>query len=180
MHCYRDSMIVLGYLTNQKRRFSKYVTRRVGIVLTHTKAEEWSHVGANNPADLASRPTTSDELMKSFWYNGPEFLWQRDYSPVRYELQCLTTTDFSDEKETETNHPVRSVHCRRTLVFMENRVLELLHRTIKYEVLAGDIKHIITFTRELITKVRCRKELCAPAANKKAALYYVIYHVQSE
>ena len=39
VHCYGDSMIVLGYLTNQQRRFSKYVTRRVGIVLTHTMAK---------------------------------------------------------------------------------------------------------------------------------------------
>ena len=101
--------------------------------------------------------------MKSFWYTGPNFLWQWDYSPVSYELQGLSPTDFSDDKDTDANHPVRSVHCMRTAVVMENRVQELFHRTSKYEVVVGAIKRIITFTKKLINKVRCKDALCAPA-----------------
>ena len=88
--------------------------------------------------------------------------------------------DFSDDKDTGANHLVRSVHCRRTEICMENRVVELFHRINRYKVLVGAIEHIMTFMRKLIDKVRCNNAPCAPATYKKAALHYVIHRVQSE
>ena len=53
---YSDSMIVLGYLRNIERQFTRYVTRRESMILKSTKVESWRYVPTtDNPADIASR-----------------------------------------------------------------------------------------------------------------------------
>ena len=72
---YSDSKCVLGYLTNAERRFSRYVTRRVGLILNLSK--DWQYIGTDiNPADIASRPATPRQLLRSKWLTGPDFLWK--------------------------------------------------------------------------------------------------------
>ena len=73
--CYTDSRVVLGYLQNRERRFSKYVTRRVAAIAN--LETDWRFVGtADNVADLASRPTTPRALLRSPWLRGPDFIHQ--------------------------------------------------------------------------------------------------------
>ena len=73
---YSDSQIVLGYLNNLGKRFEKYVERRVAIILNQTSPSSWYYVGTKeNPADLASRPHTTAELLNSSWFTGPEALY---------------------------------------------------------------------------------------------------------
>ena len=76
--CYTDSRVVLGYLENHERRFSKYVTRRVSAI----KEADWRFVGTSeNPADLATRPTTPRQLIRSKWLSGPDFIWTTQDEP---------------------------------------------------------------------------------------------------
>ena len=72
---YTDSNIVLGYLSNISKRFTKYVERRVAIIRDHTKTEDWHYVKTSeNPADLASRPCYKvEDLLQSIWLHGPAF-----------------------------------------------------------------------------------------------------------
>ena len=75
VYLYSDSMITLGYLRNQCKRFSRYVTRRVRIILKSYSADRWFHVSSfENPADKASRPQTIESLLSSEWFKGPCFL----------------------------------------------------------------------------------------------------------
>ena len=40
---------------------------------------DWHYINTiENPADITSRPQTPDQLSKSCWLKGPEFLWQKD------------------------------------------------------------------------------------------------------
>ena len=72
---YTDSQIVLGYLRNKQRRFSKYIERRVQAILNHSDVEQWKYVGTGeNPADIATRPHTPKQLLSSIWFSGPSFL----------------------------------------------------------------------------------------------------------
>ncbi len=51
-----DSMIVLGYIANKRRRFKTFVTNRLAAIFETTEPKQWRHVeGKLNPADLASR-----------------------------------------------------------------------------------------------------------------------------
>ena len=85
---YTDSLIVMGYLRNKEKRFARYVERRVQLILHHTPVSWWHYVSTNlNPADIATRPHTPDELCSSIWFTGPEALWCKDYQPESIDLR---------------------------------------------------------------------------------------------
>ena len=71
-----DSKVILGYLNNNERRFSKYILRRVDTALYYLPVKYWHYVNTkNNPADFSSRPTKPNDLIVPSWYKGPEMLW---------------------------------------------------------------------------------------------------------
>ena len=72
---YTDSLIVMGYLQNTKKRFSRYVTRRVEEILKFSKVPQWSHIsGSHNVGDIATKPHNPKELLQTDWFIGPQFL----------------------------------------------------------------------------------------------------------
>ena len=72
---YTDSKVVLGYISNTSRRFYTYVANRVNRIRESTDPSQWNYINTtNNPADLASRPSTAAELGNSCWFEGPAFL----------------------------------------------------------------------------------------------------------
>ncbi len=73
-----DSKVVLGYLSNEARRFHVFVANRVQQIKDHTKPSQWRYVPSKeNPADVASRGATPKELQnESSWFKGPGFLWE--------------------------------------------------------------------------------------------------------
>ena len=75
-----DSMIVLGYIRNQTKRFKTCVANRVSAIHEQTTQDQWRHVPTQlNPADLASRgvsPTATSQLQ--LWVKGPPFLRQEE------------------------------------------------------------------------------------------------------
>ena len=88
VYLYTDSTVVLGYLNNATRQFTKYVTRRINLILSHYDAGHWRYVSTNdNPADIATRPHTGDELKRTTWFLGPPFLQQNKVStPQTFDL----------------------------------------------------------------------------------------------
>ena len=86
IYFYTDSRIVLGYLRNISQRFSRYVARRVEEILRHSNVDQWFHVsGKHNVGDIATKPHSPEELLKTDWLVGPEFL--REGKPIPSGLQ---------------------------------------------------------------------------------------------
>lgn len=73
-----DSRVVLGYISNEARRFHTFVANRVQAIRDHASPEQWRYVDTkDNPADDASRGLGANELIRSErWWNGPNFLWK--------------------------------------------------------------------------------------------------------
>ena len=73
-----DSQIVLGYITNEARRFRIFVANRVQLINENTDKEKWRYIEThNNPSDPASRGITmTDECGVEKWFKGPDFLWK--------------------------------------------------------------------------------------------------------
>ncbi|XP_043220532.1 uncharacterized protein LOC122380948 [Amphibalanus amphitrite] len=71
-----DSMVVLGYIANEARRFHVYVANRVQEIRNHTERSQWRHIATDdNPADLASRGVDAEELVgNELWWQGPRAL----------------------------------------------------------------------------------------------------------
>ena len=76
---YTDSQVLLGYLNNNDKPYRKYVGRRIYQILKLSSCEQWQYVNTScNPADIASRSATAEELVASNWFSGPKFLWDKE------------------------------------------------------------------------------------------------------
>ncbi|XP_071944762.1 uncharacterized protein [Antedon mediterranea] len=72
---YSDSRVVLGYISNQTRRFYVYVSNRVERIIRITQPAQWRYIeSGKNPADLASRGISASDPTLSEWMVGPAFL----------------------------------------------------------------------------------------------------------
>ena len=98
-----DSMIVLHYLLNTKKRFKTFVANRVAMILNGSVSSQWRHVGTeSNPADDVSRGLDAQTLVSnSRWSRGPAFLWQDEtlWPDVRVELSNSLIDDCEVKRE---------------------------------------------------------------------------------
>ena len=71
-----DSEVVLGYISNNSRRFQTFVANRIAEIRDTTTPSQWRHVpGPMNPADDCSRGLPAEALtIDSRWFHGPGFL----------------------------------------------------------------------------------------------------------
>lgn len=75
MHVYTDSQVVLGYISNETRRFHVYVSNRVSRIRYSSEPGHWQYVQTDkNPAGLATRSLDAKHLPDSIWIHGPAFL----------------------------------------------------------------------------------------------------------
>ena len=70
-----DSRVVLGYIGNSVRRSHVFAANHVQENQDKSAAKQWRYVDTkSNPADEASRGIRPNELTKSKWILGPDFL----------------------------------------------------------------------------------------------------------
>lgn len=90
---YTDSRVVLGYISNEVRRFHQYVANRVKRIRLSTSPDQWQHVHTlENPADIGSRSIDCAKLANSAWLNGPTFLLEAEL-PSSDRQSTLAETD---------------------------------------------------------------------------------------
>ena len=72
-----DSEVVLGYVSNDPKRFKIFVANRVQLIQENSDVNQWMYVDSrSNPADDASRgisPSNQEKVNR--WLNSPGFLW---------------------------------------------------------------------------------------------------------
>jgi hypothetical protein len=101
---YTDSKIVLGYIHNTSKRFQVFVANRLQRIHDATDADQWHYVSTSeNPADIVSRGATGLQFIRSNWFTGPSFLWER---------HMKVTGDTDDYDEVSSCDPeVKSSSC---------------------------------------------------------------------
>lgn len=105
---YSDSTVVLGYLHNTERRFSRYVTGRVNIIVSSFPQSHWRYIRSeDNPADIASRPHDPTTLSQTCWLRGPSFLWS-DELPSKEDLLTDSPGKLPEEKDPDLSVYVTS------------------------------------------------------------------------
>ena len=71
--------MVLGYITNDSKRFHVFAANRVQKIREGSDLKQWHYVETkSNPADHASRGLNASRISASNWFTGPDFLWQDD------------------------------------------------------------------------------------------------------
>lgn len=102
-HLWTDSQIVLHWLEKPSSELKTFVANRVANIQHKTieRGHKWHWVrGDENPADLATRGATPDQLChNTLWWNGPHWLMESEHcwpcpEPVPSELinDALTET----------------------------------------------------------------------------------------
>ena len=95
---YSDSRVVLGYISNETRRFYVYVSNRVESIRKSSSPEQWYYVTSHKkPADLATRSVDAQNLSSSMWHHRPTFLHHQEVS---------VSTNASLASETAEDDPV--------------------------------------------------------------------------
>ncbi|UYV72617.1 hypothetical protein LAZ67_10000067 [Cordylochernes scorpioides] len=97
-----DSTIVLSWLASEHSRWKPYVSNRVKDIQELLPCR-WMHVkGEDNPADLASRGTSLDQLLDhELWWHGPP--WLKTTSQPYNDAIPVINEKFLSEQRIKTN-----------------------------------------------------------------------------
>jgi len=171
---YTDSRIVLGYINNTAKRFSKYVERRVALILQHSNIEDWQYINtADNPADIASRPCSNiNALINSIWLTGPNQLHQLNQPSEAIETP---NCELPEEKKVT----VLKVEVSES----ESPLKSLFHRISSWNKLVSVIKIILHFIRKTDTYRQKSGTALAPRSievSNQEAIEYIVRHAQQE
>lgn len=143
-----DSMIVLQYIANERKRYHTFVANRVALIREGSNPNQWRHVDSqSNPADYASRGASIEELMRNKqWYHGPEFLMcNEDTWPSCPVLAPLSYNDCEVKRQTVVY----------TTTSSDPDILEkLLERRSDWYLTKKDIAWLLRVKRYLLAKVR--------------------------
>ena len=73
VYMWKDSTIVLSWLSGNPRRLKTFVGNHVSFIMDHVSPDRWQHVsGLDNPADCASRGLLPSDLKNfNLWLGGP-------------------------------------------------------------------------------------------------------------
>ncbi|XP_057696133.1 uncharacterized protein LOC130918451 [Corythoichthys intestinalis] len=86
---YTDSKVVLGYISNETRRFYVYVSNRVLRIRRSSHSSQWHYVSTEqNPADHATRSVPAGQLSATNWFRGPKYLCatKNNIAEIHYDL----------------------------------------------------------------------------------------------
>ena len=174
---YTDSTVLLGYLHNEQRQFTRYVTRRIDMIKCVSDAKQWFHVSSeNNPADLSSRPTSGSSLLLTHWVTGPLNLWKVEL--YQQPVTEILTNHILPETEETIDAISLIVKVEHASVFTE-----LLERSNNWRFTLSVAARIISLTWKLIDRTRQKLGISlAPRSElyaQEAALHAIIKEAQS-
>ena len=93
---WRDSQMVLNYISNESKWFKAFVANRVQMLRNNTNLSQWNYVrSADNSADSASRGlNTAKEAKAKHWFEGSAFLeLSKDSWNHKQQIEPLQTSD---------------------------------------------------------------------------------------
>ena len=163
VYYYTDSRIVLGYLTNRDRVFSKFVTSRVQRIQKMSSIAHWNYVTSeSNPADLATRPKSVRELKLSRWLTGPEML----------QNELLTINPTLPDLLPETIEPTQTL-C--TVSTIEHSTIDRILATRSSWVF---LIRVLSLVKKFIKK--CRRQISDDEDLRTTSINLVCRHVQKD
>jgi len=160
-HYWTDSKVVLGYISNESRRFHTYVANRVQLIQDHTTTPQWHYVETkSNPADEASRGMSAKDFVeKSKWLKGPAFLSQEDD-------EWLDKESYEDNVDPDSPE-VKKVRVNATKVKEEySSILERLERFSSFHRAKVAVAVCLKYKKRLKERAKARQSSQKPATLK--------------
>ena len=129
---YTDSMVTLGYIRNESRRFRLFVANRGKAIRQLTRKEQWQYIPSKeNPADDASKGISLRDTDKvKRWFEGPIFLHEHDYKTGQEVVALLEDIILAipdNDPEVKTHLTINAVEmhdesCHDLLSRLENLI----------------------------------------------------------
>ena len=167
---FSDSMIALAYIKNETKRFSRFITRRVDLILKNFASSQWHYVSTDqNPADIASRPQTVHSLKASCWLSGP------DLSRLQCDTISPNDSEALDIPETIESTTTLNTDCGNSFLY------ELFSRVGSFTKIVQTVRLLLSFSRFLSDRVRQRSgyQLAPrPKPSSSDALLFIVNVIQ--
>ena len=104
---FSDSTIAIHWIRSTPHMWKQFVGNRVEEIHKRSTPANWNHVaGKENPADMASRGLTAQELLDpvklEFWLHGPQFLekfFRGEFQPGSLPVPNKKDQDAMDEEK---------------------------------------------------------------------------------
>ncbi|CAI6376224.1 unnamed protein product [Macrosiphum euphorbiae] len=107
VNLWTDSTITLQWIQSDPHRWTTFVSNRVSQIQTWCPSAVWRHVPSqDNPADLASRGLSGDQLItNALWWHGPQWLLPPNPWPQStFECEDPNQTLQEERKPQVTTH----------------------------------------------------------------------------
>jgi hypothetical protein len=127
-----DSQTVLGWIHSSHRRYSAFVSHRIGEILTHSTIHQWRWVPSKlNVADDATKWKETSPILDR-WFDGPEYLLKPE-------------NEWPENKFGETtDEEVLNVHVHVENREIENQIIQI-ERFSKWERLLRATGFVVRF-----------------------------------
>lgn len=92
--CFSDSTVALNWISESPSRWNVFVANRTTKIQENVDKANWFHCqGSDNPADLATRGLTPNELMspQCIWFTGPAWLSHDELESHLRPVELLNT-----------------------------------------------------------------------------------------
>ncbi|XP_018407562.1 PREDICTED: uncharacterized protein LOC108783489 [Cyphomyrmex costatus] len=126
-----DSTITLSWIKTSPHKLKTYVANRVAEIQRHTSSKDWDHVpSSDNPADLLSRGTTTEDLKDNYlWWHGPRWLVQPSERPIQ---EVFSLEDMPEAKrETKREITLAAIPDMHDILYKFSSIIKL-KRVIAY------------------------------------------------
>ncbi|GBM23167.1 hypothetical protein AVEN_147083-1 [Araneus ventricosus] len=164
-----DSMNAL-YWIKRNENWATFVYNRVLEIRKLTNPEDWRHIsGTLNPDDLPSRGSNAEELVKSLWWEGPNWLRM----PIEDWPVSETIPDF-DVVNSEKRNSIVSVTNTTT------EQLEYISKVSSFLKMTRITAWIFRFYKNAKTQKKERKGGTLDLEEVEAAKKFILKQVQNQ
>jgi len=102
-----DSMTVLRYINNERKRWKIFVANRITEIRQHSEPDQWRYVPSKeNPADCATRGLSTREItLNSSWLAGPGYLVKtEDDWPSQHQVDTSVAEEDENLRKSSIAH----------------------------------------------------------------------------
>ena len=85
-------------MKNTSKRFKIFVANRIQAIRDNSNLDSWKYVPSKeNPSDLCTRGSDLSDKSLNMWFNGPKFLWSKDFRPNCESAETYQILDTDPE-----------------------------------------------------------------------------------
>ena len=178
---FTDSRVVLGYISNEKKRFFTYVANRVAHIRSISEPDQWNYVNTHdNPADVGSRGISAADIAESLWLTGPAQSLSVAENTASTELDLPAPPDVYPLINPDEDAEVR---CKTSHVVTDVRSSLGSHRFLRFSSWKSLVRAIALLQRFLMSRKDKEKKLDfsrKTVESLERAERFIIQCVQSE